>query len=335
MEEGKLMKKIFYIIALVLCIFSIYYFSSNEVNGLQNGLDNAVTNISTNGNSAPLDSNSKNAQNNESDYNPPEFLDELKSLIVRNDESSINDAYNRLLMANKSERIELAKLVFDLPAGSKRNRLMQAVCTAAQNGELTGLIQLMANEWDSGLTSAFVLALERHEAPIEKLLEFVPIGEPKNEAHQAIISQFCSSFKSQNLGNAIQSAKRIRPDIAEEFMRLSVLQRSRTDPQEVIAAFNSGILPKQFDFDPIVSGWGAEHPDKTSGWVLHYAETQQKPEIVGSFVGGWLLNDSKTASQWVKDLPAGPQKIAAITAIIGYLKYHNATDEAKAWESEL
>ncbi|MES2705080.1 MAG: sigma-70 family RNA polymerase sigma factor [Verrucomicrobiota bacterium] len=79
----------------------------------------------------------------------------------------------------------------------------------------------------------------------------------------------------------------------------------------------------------VAQAWAAKNPEDAAAWALRLP-AENRSGVIGNVAGGWLKNDSLAASEWISQLPAGPDRDAGAHALVREVAA-DSPDEAWQW----
>jgi len=245
------------------------------------------------------------------------------------------DAISRVV--GDSARVDFEKTaatILDLPAGNKRVSLLAFLAQLASPHQLKSLMLRVLSsgyEEDRAIINSVLAGDSRLKS---RDLYELNLAAKDELSKSVFLSKLAGCLlDKQPLDIAVASANEF-PDASSGTHNLAetiLFIASRTKPALVLEYLNAGNNVSDHAINDIVRNWGHEHPNTTKQWIAQLAETKNKPELVATFVGGWLLLDAEQASEYALNVEGDENKKQAALAVYSYLKDKGDDEATRAW----
>lgn len=205
--------------------------------------------------------------------------------------------------------------------------------------------KLPAGELKTAALTEMVPVLKRQDFPrAAALVAAMPQADADStrQRRDLLRTLFVDGFATGRPGDTAAEEARLaaapaedRNFLRQEFQFAAYELLAKTSREQAVTALAD--LPAESRSDKAVelfSNWARTDPTRAVKGLADLPEDLKTPQLYSAFAKQWTEGNVGAASQWVKDLPAGPQQEAAVTGLAAGLA-QDYPAEAFTWAATL
>ncbi len=265
---------------------------------------------------------------------PEEFL----QLVSLNGETSLYQAAEALKTTKATiSRHSFEDAIIDLPPGSKRSRLLEMLIATTEKDQIWSILNRLILTNLTGDLAGIVDGLAKTNAIPQQIVALVDVAKLTGQLKGLVLAEAGRRLlrDGKPFPELLLEVRTSFGSQSEDLLKYVVELHSRKNPNEVMTAIENGTIPPGAPLFDVLNTWGMEHADEVKARIFNFSVITHNGELVHTFVGGWLSQDSREASAWVASLPSGEQRKAGALAVYNFLRGHHDEASAVEWQKEL
>lgn len=167
----------------------------------------------------------------------------------------------------------------------------------------------------------------------QNLADFGAMDNSGRVAARTIAAQWAAD----NPLDAFEWAKGLPEEVRIDALAPAIASLSLQDTDRVITAINErdpGYERTEM-ISQVAKERGREMPQETAAWVSGLTDPEEQSGAAGALVSSWASRDLNSAAQWVRSLPAGTTRDAAVRALLDATTFRQDPGLALRWTDSI
>lgn len=167
----------------------------------------------------------------------------------------------------------------------------------------------------------------------ENLADFGAMDNSERLAARTIAAQWAA----ENPADAFEWAKSLPEEVRLDALAPAIASLSLQDTDRVITAINErdpGYERTEM-ISQVAKERGREMPQETAAWVNGLTDPEEQSGAAGALVSSWASRDLNAAAQWVRSLPSGTTRDAAVRALLDGTTFRQDPGLALRWTDSI